>query len=173
MSTFAEIEPDPHQRLATIAAWQELPDLIPANQGEDGIVELSELLASRGVGIEACVLSVADAEAFVRRGSFARFERVVVEALDPDPGQALADLSDMEAVLARAGVDLEQVQHGFAGGSWPLLRRAAERGHGVRTGIEDVDTLPDGHAALVRAAADIVRRSSCPPRGASKSCQSR
>lgn len=163
MTTFAGIEPDPRRRFAAIAGWTELPDLIPANQGEEGIVELSELLARRGVGIEACVLSVADAEAFVRRGSFPRFARVVVEALDDDASQALAEVAEMEAILRRAQVPLEQVQHGFGAGAWPVLLRAAERGHGVRTGLEDTDELPDGRPAagnlqLVEAAAEIVRR---------------
>jgi hypothetical protein len=60
MTTFADLEPDPVKRLATVASWTELPDLIPANQGEEGIEKLSELLLRRGVGVEACVLSVAD-----------------------------------------------------------------------------------------------------------------
>src|SRR5262249_10170302 len=44
LSTFADIEPDPVRRIEQIAAWTELPDLVTANQGEDGIVELCELL---------------------------------------------------------------------------------------------------------------------------------
>src|SRR5918911_1862369 len=44
LSTSAEIEPDPERRHALVAAWSELPELATANQGEDGILELCELL---------------------------------------------------------------------------------------------------------------------------------
>jgi uncharacterized protein (DUF849 family) len=53
LSTSADVESDPAQRLRLIAAWTDLPDLVTANQGEDGILDVCELLISRGVGIEA------------------------------------------------------------------------------------------------------------------------
>ncbi|MDD7922307.1 3-keto-5-aminohexanoate cleavage protein [Actinomycetospora chibensis] len=68
MTTFAQIEPDPAKRLATVSSWAELPDLVPANQGEDGVVELTDLLLARGVGVEACVFTVAEAEGLLGRG---------------------------------------------------------------------------------------------------------
>jgi hypothetical protein len=43
LSTSAAIEPE--RRTALIAAWTELPDLVTANQGEEGILELCELPA--------------------------------------------------------------------------------------------------------------------------------
>ena len=161
MTTFARIDPDPARRLASVGAWAVLPDLIPANQDEDGIVELADLLAGRGVGVEACVFTVADVHTLVRRGGLHRFRRVVVEPVDEDPEQACAHAAAMEAALTAAGVTLEQVQHGVDAASWPVLRRAVERGHGIRTGIEDVHTLPDGtpapgNADLVRAAVAIA-----------------
>jgi uncharacterized protein (DUF849 family) len=161
MTTFAQIEPDPHRRLRTIESWTELPDLIPANQGEDGIVELIDLVAARGVGVEACVFDVADAEVLVRRGGVERFRRVVVEPMESDPSDACEHAVAMEEILRDAGLVVAQVHHGMGTASWPVLRQAVARGHGIRTGIEDVDTLPDGTAAgsnlaLVRAAAAIL-----------------
>jgi uncharacterized protein (DUF849 family) len=47
LSTSEAIEPHP-QRLEAIAHWAELPELVTANQGEAGIVELCELLSARG-----------------------------------------------------------------------------------------------------------------------------
>src|SRR5262249_16691720 len=44
LSTSAEIESDPLRRLALVREWTEFPDLVSANQGEAGIVELCELL---------------------------------------------------------------------------------------------------------------------------------
>lgn len=65
LTTSVEIEPDPRRRLRLelVAGWSELPELVTANQGEASIFELCEHLLGRGVGIEAGLLSVADAEA--------------------------------------------------------------------------------------------------------------
>ncbi|RDD85118.1 3-keto-5-aminohexanoate cleavage protein [Streptomyces parvulus] len=161
MTTFAQIEPDAARRLDLIASWTTLPDLIPANQGEAGIVELSALLAQRGVGVEACLLSVADAEIFVRRNTPQLFRRVVIEALEPDPSAALESAAAMEAIVTEAGVSLEQMHHGYGIATWDVCRRAAARGHGIRVGIEDTGLLPDGRPAsgnveLVRAARHLL-----------------
>ncbi len=63
LSTSAAIEADPERRVALLAAWTELPDLVTVNQGEPGNLELCELLAARGIGIEAGLLSLPDAHA--------------------------------------------------------------------------------------------------------------
>ena len=68
LTTSASIVPDPGERLRVVEAWEDMPDLVTANQGEPGIVELCEMLLSRGVGIEAGLLSIEDARAFVRSG---------------------------------------------------------------------------------------------------------
>lgn len=53
MSTSADIESDPHRRIALVEAWTELPDLVTANLGEDGIASWAVNLrgAARGHGI--------------------------------------------------------------------------------------------------------------------------
>ena len=51
LSTSADIEADPGRRLELVAAWTDLPELVTANQGETGILELCEHLIPRGVGI--------------------------------------------------------------------------------------------------------------------------
>lgn len=128
LSTSAAIEPDPERRHALVGAWTELPDLVTANQGEDGIVALCEMLFERGVGVEAGILELAAA---------------------------------MESVVAEAGIGLDQVHHGDGIASWAVNRRAVERGHGIRTGLEDTPVLADGRLAsgngeLVAAAAAIL-----------------
>jgi uncharacterized protein (DUF849 family) len=50
LTTSAAIEPDPHRRFEQISGWTELPELVTANQGEPGILELCELLLSRAWG---------------------------------------------------------------------------------------------------------------------------
>src|SRR5687768_94040 len=111
LSTSADIESDPERRLALVAAWTELPELATANQGEQGIGELCELLVERGIGIEAGLLSLADAHAFVASGIAPRCVRAMIEPLDPDPDDAVAHAAAMEDALAAAGVQLEQVHH--------------------------------------------------------------
>jgi uncharacterized protein (DUF849 family) len=162
LTTFAAIEPDPSHRLKLVAAWTELPDLVTANQGEEGVLDLCALLIDRGVGIEAGLLRLADAEAFVRSGIAGRCVRVLVEPLDADPERAVAHAAAMEDVLAVGGVSLEQIHHGDGVASWAVNARALSRGHGIRTGLEDTTVLPDGRVAwgnadLVRAAVELMR----------------
>jgi uncharacterized protein (DUF849 family) len=162
LTTSATILPDPRERLRVVAAWDDLPDLITANQGEPGIAELCDLLLARGVEIEAGLLTLDDARAFVRSGLAGRCRRVLLEPLDEEPAVALCHAAAMEETLAAAGIALEQVHHGYGLACWAVNRRGLERGHGIRTGLEDVTVLPNGtpaadNAELVRAAADLIR----------------
>ena len=161
LSTSAAIEPDPRRRRTLIAAWTDLPDLVTANQGEEGILELCEHLLARGIGIEAGLLSLADAHGFVASGIAPWCARAMVEPLDPDPEDAVAHAQAIEQALAEGRVGLEQVHHGDGIASWAVNRRAAARGHGIRTGLEDTPVLPDGRTAsgngeLIAAAAALL-----------------
>jgi uncharacterized protein (DUF849 family) len=161
LSTSAAIEPDPERRRALVAGWTELPDLVTANQGEEGIVELCELLLARGVGIEAGLLALSDAHAFLAAGIAPRCTRVLLEPLDADPDAAVAHAAAMERALEDGGVTLEQVHHGDGIASWAVNRRAVGRGHGIRTGLEDTSVMPDGreasgNAELVAAAVALA-----------------
>ena len=87
---------------------------------------------------------------------------MLVEPLDPEPGQAVAHAAAIERALVEAGVGLEQVHHGDGIASWAVNRRAVGRGHGIRTGLEDTPVLPEGRTAsgngeLVAAAAALLR----------------
>ncbi|MEJ7792628.1 MAG: 3-keto-5-aminohexanoate cleavage protein [Gaiellaceae bacterium] len=158
LSTSADIEPDPRRRFELIAGWTELPELVTANQGERGILELCELLVARGIGIEAGLLGLEDANAFVGAGIADRCVRVLVEPLDADPDAAVAHAASMEQALSDAGVGLEQIHHGDGVATWHVMERAVARGHGIRVGLEDTTVLrdgrrPAGNAELVGAAA--------------------
>lgn len=162
LTTSATIIPDPGERLRVMAAWDEYPDLVSANQGETGIIELCELLLDRGVEIEAGLLTVSDAQAFVASGLASRCRRVLIEPLELDIDVALRNAAAMENVLLAAGITLEQVHHGYGVACWAVNRRALTRGHGIRTGLEDVTVLPDGspaqdNAELVLAAVELAR----------------
>jgi uncharacterized protein (DUF849 family) len=162
LTTSATIVRDPEARLRIVGAWQEMPDLVSANQGEAGIAELCELLLARGVGIEAGLLSADDARAFVRSGLAGRCRRVLIEPLDADPDTAVQHAARMEDIVVSAGITLEQVHHGEGIACWAVNRRALDRGHGIRTGLEDITLLPDGtpardNAELVEAAARLIQ----------------
>ena len=162
LTTSATIVADPKERRRIIEGWEDLPDLVTANQGEPGIIELCELLLSRGVAIEAGLLTIDDANAFVASGLAGRCRRVLIEPLDLDPETAVQHASTMEEIVASAGIALDQVHHGYGVACWSVNRRALDRGHGIRTGLEDVTVLPDGspardNADLVMAAVALVR----------------
>ena len=83
----------------------------------------------------------------------------MVEPLDPEPNDAVAHAKAIERALASGGVRLEH--HGDGVASWAVNRRAAARGHGIRTGLEDTPVLPDGRLAsgneeLVLAALSLL-----------------
>jgi uncharacterized protein (DUF849 family) len=68
----------------------------------------------------------------------------------------------MEDIVVSAGITLEQVHHGYGMACWAVNRRGLDRGHGIRTGLEDITLLPDGkpardNADLVAAAAGLIR----------------
>jgi uncharacterized protein (DUF849 family) len=161
LTTSAAVVQDPRERFRMIAGWEDIPDLVTANQGEPGIVELCELLLSRGVGIEAGLLSTDDARAFIHSGLAGRCRRVLIEPLDADPEVAVQHAARMEDLVVSAGITLEQVHHGYGIACWAVNRRALARGHGIRTGLEDITLLPDGtpardNAELVAAAARLA-----------------
>jgi uncharacterized protein (DUF849 family) len=162
LTTSAAIVGDPRERYRMVEAWQHMPDLVTANHGEPGIVELCELLLSRGVGIEAGLLTAEDARAFVRSGLAGRCRRVLIEPLDSDAAVAVQHAARMEDIVVSAGITLAQVHHGYGMACWAVNQRGLERGHGIRTGLEDVTLLPDGRPArhnadLVAAAARLIR----------------
>jgi uncharacterized protein (DUF849 family) len=158
LTTSATIVRDPDERFRIVEAWEDMPDLVTANQGEPGIVALCEFLLSRGVRIEAGLLSSEDARSFVRSGLGDRCHRILIEPLDADPEIAVRHAEQMEDIVMSAGIGIEQVHHGYDIACWAVNRRGLERGHGIRTGLEDVTLLPDGtpardNAELVAAAA--------------------
>lgn len=145
-----------------------LPDLVTANQGEEGITTLCEMLIGRGVGIEAGLLSPADAERFAESGLAARCVRAMVEPLDADSATACLHAATIEGTLASAGIGLEQVHHGDGLASWAVNARAIARGHGIRTGLEDTMVTPEGktavdNASLVAIAVSMADRSQGTP----------
>jgi uncharacterized protein (DUF849 family) len=152
---------DAERRHACVAAWEELPDYVSANIGEPGCAELCELVAGRGVGIEAGVWSIADARALVDSGL--RPLRVLVETSDGGAEDPIAAAAEIDGLLVAGGVTAPQLHHGSETDAWEMIDAALARGHSVRIGLEDTTLLPDGstareNAELVAEAARRMRR---------------
>jgi uncharacterized protein (DUF849 family) len=147
LTTRADLEADPARRLELIMSWTELPDLVTANQGDSGIAEICDYLSGRGVGIEAGLLELGDAEAFARSRIAHRCARVLFEPLDADPHEAVAHAQAMEKVIDLAQIPLSRVYHGDGIASWAVNRYGLIQGHAIRTGLEDTTVLPDGTQA--------------------------
>jgi uncharacterized protein (DUF849 family) len=137
---------DAERRHAHVAAWEELPDYVSANAGEEGFADLCALVTGRGVGIEVGLWSLADAETLIASGIEPM--RVLVETNDLDAAGAIG------AALEEGGVRVPQLHHGAHTDAWPALDAAIARGRDTRIGLEDTTFLPDGSTA--RDNADLV-----------------
>ncbi len=160
VSTGAWILPDPIKRLQAVAAWEVLPDFASVNFNEEGATELSRLLLSRGINVEAGLSSSDGAEVLIKSGLAARCIRVLLEPQDQEMARALETVSKIETILETGKVEVPRVLHGTEATSWPIMDEAIIRGYGVRIGLEDTLTLPDGSKARdnVELVVEAVRR---------------
>jgi uncharacterized protein (DUF849 family) len=130
---------DVARRHALVAGWTARPELVSLNLSEPGWEDLADLLGDHGVGIEAGLATIDDADRLA--AGVLRPDRVLVEVEDDDPVAAAAAI---DAVLDRAGRAEPRLHHGYGVATWPVLRAAIARGHDVRIGLEDTFELPDG-----------------------------
>ena len=158
VSTGAWIERDERRTLTAIDGWRELPDYASVNLSEPAAPAVIERLRRRGVGVEAGLASVADAERLVALNLGGLALRMLVEVNEQNVGEALAVVDGIGQVLNRAGVRQPMLAHGCDATVWRFVLLAAERRWSTRVGLEDGKTLPNGataagNAALVAAAA--------------------
>jgi uncharacterized protein (DUF849 family) len=159
VSTGAWIEPDLDRRLELIAAWS-APDYTSVNLSEPGAAQVIAAALDAGVGIEAGVWSVEDAERLAASGLGARVTRILIEPVAVGAGDAVALVGEIHAALDRLGLAAPRLQHGDGEATWVLLADAIERGLDTRIGLEDTLHAPDGslaagNEALVRAAREL------------------
>ena len=150
------IEPDLSRRLHLVRRWR-APDYTSVNLSEPGAVQVMQVLLEAGIGVEAGVWTVADAELLVACGLAADVTRVLVEPVDVAPEHAVALVDSIHRALDDGGVAAPRLQHGDSAATWVLLGDAVRRGLDTRVGLEDTVELPDGspaagNAALVAAA---------------------
>jgi uncharacterized protein (DUF849 family) len=162
VSTGAWIEKDEARTRTAIAAWRELPDYASVNLSESDAPAIIDLLQQRGVGVEAGLATVADAERLVNLPDHGRALRILIEIGEQDVAVARRVADDIDAVLERANVRRPILLHGFDATVWPFVELAHRRRWSTRVGLEDGRHLPDGttasdNAALVAAAVAIFR----------------
>ena len=156
---------DVDARAAAIASWTERPDLVSLNWSEEGWPELAQLLADRGIGIEAGIWTARDAEALAESGLVAMWgkgsrgtrhhppvHRILVEPRSEQPEEAVACALEIDAALDAASIPTARLHHGVGPATWAVLDAAVPRGREIRIGLEDVLTLPDMRPAPDNAA---------------------
>ena len=148
VSTGAWIEPDHELKLEYIGAWTE-PDYASVNVSEDGWQEVFRALRQRGIGVEAGVWSVADAQKLSESGLAGDLTRILIEPVEADPAGAI------ELVTAiRNEVHGPILQHGDGAATWILIEDAIRNGLDTRVGLEDTQEAPN--AELVRRAMSLI-----------------
>ena len=165
VSTGEWIERDEARTLASIDAWDELPDYASVNLGEHAAPAVMEKLRRRGIGIEAGLASVADAERLVKLDIGKRVLRILIEISEQNIGEALTVADGIVAVLDRAELRRPLLLHGFDATVWQFVTLAADRRWSTRVGLEDGSLLPGGAIASGNA----VRRSEHARQGGSAS----
>jgi uncharacterized protein (DUF849 family) len=162
VSTGAWIEKDERRTRDSISQWTELPDYASVNLSENDAPAVIRLLNQRGIGVEAGLASIADAERFIRLGDDIGTLRVLIEISEQDPHYARQAADGILAVLERASYRKPVLLHGFDTTVWQFVSLAAERRWSTRVGLEDGRTRPDNtvagsNAELVRAAVGVFR----------------
>lgn len=169
-STQEEIDlGDAVDRIAAIEAWREPPDVVSLNLPEAGSIELGHALLRCGIGIEAGVFTLADADALLRAPWAERVRRVLVEVIDEHDDAAAVSLA--RAIDERvATLGRPRLWHGDAQANWAVVDAGLAAGRDVRVGLEDAlvdrdgSPAPDNPAQVALVAAGRARRSARPSR---------
>jgi uncharacterized protein (DUF849 family) len=167
VSTGAWIERDERRTREAIDGWRELPDYASVNLSEPDAPAVIERLRRRGIGVEAGLASVADAERLAALNLGGRALRLLIEVSEQNVGEALAVVDGVAEILNRAGVRRPMLAHGFDATVWRFVALAAERRWSTRVGLEDGKASPSGatapdNAALVAAAVKAFRKQNRP-----------
>jgi uncharacterized protein (DUF849 family) len=151
--------------------WAVLPGFASVNFGEEGSVELANLLLSRGVAIEAGLCDADAAQIFLQSGLATSCLRVLLEPQEQELECAIETVNAMEDVLKSGAADFSFLLHGTEATAWPMMDEAIARGYDVRIGLEDTLVMPDGRIAKdnVELVTEAVRRVRAARKGAGAS----
>jgi uncharacterized protein (DUF849 family) len=162
ISTREGIMAEPVARQRAFQSWDVLPDYVSVNLSEADAPEVIRLMLKRGIGIEAGLATVADAERYVALPEAAACLRILIEIEEQKSADAIRAAHELIAVLDRAGSRLPRQLHGYDGCKWALHAEALRLGLDQRIGFEDGGFLPDGriagsNAELIAAAVERGR----------------
>jgi uncharacterized protein (DUF849 family) len=148
VSTREGIRTDRSRDFDQMKAWRVLPDYVSVNLSEADAPEIITLMRAKGIGVEAGLATVADAQRFVTLPTVKDCLRVMVEIdLEQDVTKAVALADDIMRVLADHRVTLPLLLHGFDESVWPLYRKSRALKIDARLGFEDGIHLPNGRVA--------------------------
>jgi uncharacterized protein (DUF849 family) len=148
-------------RIAAVRAWSSPPDLVSVNLVEEGSIELGSALLERGIGIEAGVFTLADADALLAAPWAERVHRVLVETIEEDEDEPAVELA--RAIDARVAIlGRPRLWHGEGRASWAVVDGGVAAGVDIRVGLEDAIVGRDGRPAPGNAAqvAEMAARAS-------------
>jgi len=162
VSTGAWIEADEAATRAAIEGWTHLPDYASVNLSEPDAPAVMDMLRRRGVGIEAGLATIADAERFLKLPGHEKVLRVLIEIGEQDLDGARQMADGIAALLERAELGRPILLHGFDETVWRFVELAHQRRWSTRIGLEDGKHLHGGtvaadNAALVAGAVEIYR----------------
>ncbi len=138
---------DPAARQRVFQAWQVLPDYVSVNLSEADAPEVIRLMLKRGIGIEAGLATVADAQRYVALPEAAACLRILIEIEERKSADAIGVAHHIIALLDSANSRLPRQLHGYDACKWLLHAEALRLGLDQRIGLEDGKLLPDGRIA--------------------------
>jgi uncharacterized protein (DUF849 family) len=147
ISTREGIMADPAARQKAFQAWKVLPDYVSVNLSEADAPEVIRIMLKRGIGIEAGLATVVDAERYVALPEAGSCLRILIEIEEQESAAAVRVAHGIIAVLDRAGSKLSRQLHGFDACKWVMHAEALRLGLDQRIGFEDGGFLPDGRIA--------------------------
>jgi uncharacterized protein (DUF849 family) len=144
---------DAADRAQAVRAWRAAPDVVSLNLSEAGAIELGHVLLECGIGIEAGVFTLSDADVLLQAPWAERVHRILVEVIfehDDDRAVSLAHAIDERV----AGLGRPRLWHGDARANWAIVDAGLAAGRDLRVGLED--TLFDRDGTRAPANADQV-----------------
>ena len=137
-------------RIAAIRSWTCPPDLVSLNLAEEGTIELGGALLEAGIGIEAGVFTLDDADRLLAAPWAGSVHRVLVETIFEHDGAAAVALA--RAIDARVSIlGRPRLWHGDGRASWAVVDAGLDAGVDVRVGLEDTLVGRDGGRAAANA----------------------
>jgi uncharacterized protein (DUF849 family) len=133
-------------RATAVAAWTSPPDVVSLNLAEAGAVDLGGVLIERGIGIEAGVFTLADADTLEAAPWAAAVRRVLVEVIFEHDDAAAVELARAIDLRVR-GLGRPRLWHGDGRANWAVVDAGLAAGVDVRVGLEDTLVGRDGRAA--------------------------